>query len=123
MNENNQSFPRAVRLLCAADYKAVFDDCDLRAGSKHALLLSIPNAKHSRLGIVVAKKHVRLAVQRNRVKRITREFFRCHAFTHPRDVVFLAKKNLADLNNAELRSLLSTLWRKIKAPQRRGNEG
>ena len=73
--------------------------------------------------MVVAKKHVRHAVQRNRVKRITREFFRCHAFTHPRDVVFLAKKNVADLSNAELRKLLSTLWRKIDAPQQQSNEG
>ena len=121
MNEDTQSFPHADRLLCAADYKAVFDNCDLRAGSKHALLLSIPNATHSRLGMVVAKKNVRLAVQRNRVKRITREFFRCHASAHPRDVVFLAKKNLADLSNVELRALLSALWQKIDAPQQRSN--
>lgn len=119
MNRDNQAFPRAVRLLSGPDYKAVFDTCDLRTGSKHALVLSTPNANHSRLGLVIAKKHVRFAVQRNRIKRVTREFFRCHPLKHPRDIVFLAKRNLAELSNEELRGLLGTLWQKLDgAPTR-----
>ncbi|MDG0991798.1 MAG: ribonuclease P protein component [Luminiphilus sp.] len=122
MNEGFQCFPHSARLLCAADYKAVFDNCDLRAGTKNALLLSIPSESHSRLGLVIAKKNVRLAVQRNRIKRIAREYFRCNPLQHPRDLVFLAKKNLADLSNAELKILLSTLWKKIDTAQPRTSD-
>ena len=121
MNEDTQAFPRKSRLLCGYDYKTVFDTCDLKAGSRHALLLSIPNASHSRLGLIIAKKNVRFAVQRNRIKRVTREFFRNNPLKNPRDVIFLAKRNLGDLTNDELRSLLTTLWKKLDGTQPRAH--
>ncbi|MDG1493369.1 MAG: ribonuclease P protein component [Luminiphilus sp.] len=121
MNGDDQTFPRTARLLCAFDYTAVFETCDLRAGSKHALLLTIPNPSHSRLGLIIAKKNVRLAVQRNRIKRVAREFFRSHPLEHPRDIVLLAKRNLAELNNQQLRVLFSTLWQKIDRAQQQTN--
>ena len=121
MNEDTQAFPRKARLLCGSDYKTVFDTCDLKAGSRHALLLSIPTASHSRLGLIVAKKNVRFAVKRNRIKRVTREFFRNNPLNSPRDVIFLAKKNLGELNNEELRALLTTLWQKLDGAQPRAH--
>ena len=123
MSGDDQTFPRTARLLGAFDYTAVFETCDLRAGSKHAILLTIPNPSHSRLGLIIAKKNVRLAVQRNRIKRVAREFFRSNPLEHPRDIVFLAKRNLAELDNQQLRVLFSTLWQKIdKAQQQQNHE-
>ena len=121
MNGDDQTFPRTARLLGAFDYTAVFETCDLRAGSKHAILLTIPNPSHSRLGLIIAKKNVRLAVQRNRIKRVAREFFRSNPLEHPRDIVFLAKRNLAELDNQQLRVLFSTLWQKIDRAQKQKN--
>ena len=63
-------------MLEAGDYRRVFDQVDARASHRHLLLLGRQNElDHHRLGLVIAKKHVRLAVQRNRIKRIARTRF------------------------------------------------
>lgn len=71
---------------------------------------------HPRLGLVVAKKNVRLAVERNRFKRLVRETFR--AYQHqlpPIDCVFLTRKGLDQLDNATFqRQLVQQFNRLIK---------
>ena len=109
-----QSFSRESKLVEASQFKRVFDENERRASCQHALVLSLPNAqKHSRLGLVVAKKHVKHANQRNRVKRVVREHFRQTPLNQNRDVVFLARKGIADLDNQQIRSLLDDLWGKL----------
>lgn len=116
MVDTGQSFTRADRLLTAHDFKRVFDHNTRRASSRHALLLAVSSpTQHSRLGLVIAKKNIRLATQRNRVKRLIREYFRCHPLTEPVDLVLLARKGLGELSNPEITSQLSHLWRKIEA--------
>ncbi len=109
------SFGKASRLLNARDYSRVFDGAEARASHKHVLLLEKHNDRPGhRLGLVVAKKNVRLAVQRNRVKRLAREMFR-HADPLPpyMDVVLLARRGIDQLDNAELSSILRGQWRKL----------
>ena len=112
------SFSRDKRLLNAADYKQVFDAVDNRASHKHLLLLGRFNHRsHSRLGLVIAKKHVKLAVQRNRIKRLSREFFRsCPAPEENLDVIVLARPGVDRLDNAALSSILRQQWQKLTAP-------
>lgn len=51
---------------------------------------------HARLGVVVAKRNVRLAVARNRLKRFVRESFRLlQANLRGLDVVVVIKKDFA----------------------------
>jgi ribonuclease P protein component len=69
------SFSTDVRIRCAADYKNVFDGALFKVHQPH-FLLAKPSEQTSRLGIVVAKKKVRRAHERNRIKRIARESFR-----------------------------------------------
>ena len=73
------SFGTELRLRCAAHYKGVFDGALFKVHQPHFLFLAkrseLPN---SRLGLVVAKKKVRRAHERNRVKRLARESFRLH---------------------------------------------
>ena len=108
-------FPRARRLLNARDYSQVFDQVDARASHKYLLLLARQNSGSGhRLGLVVAKKSVRLAVQRNRIKRVAREFFR----TLPPDglsldVVLLTRRGIDQLDNAELSTILQQQWQKL----------
>lgn len=109
------SFSKAKRLLTAAQYSQVFDDCEARASHRNLLLLARRNDRPChRLGLVVAKKHVRSAVDRNRVKRLTREVFRqLPADTPTLDVVMLARKGIAELDNEELSSILQQQWQKL----------
>ncbi|MCZ6828324.1 MAG: ribonuclease P protein component [Gammaproteobacteria bacterium] len=112
------SFSRHRRLRNAADYKRVFDAADSRASHKHLLLLGRYNHQpQCRLGLVIAKKHVKLAARRNRIKRVTREFFRCcPAIENNLDVIMLARQGVDQLDNATLSSILRQQWQKLTAP-------
>ena len=115
MDNHGQSFTRADRLLTARDFKAVFDGNERRASNRYALILARPSAtSRSRLGLVIAKKHVKLACQRNRIKRQVREFFRCQPLQDSWDLVFLARKGLSELSNDDIRAQLQQLWRRLE---------
>ena len=109
-------FGKSRRLLDARDYSRVFDAPDARASHRNLLLLARRNDTGvHRLGLVIAKKNLRLAVQRNRVKRLAREFFRHLPPADPGlDVVLLARRGLAELDNAELSSILQQQWQKLE---------
>lgn len=109
------SFGKSKRLLNALDYSRVFDNPDAKASHKHLLLLArINDGPRHRLGLVIAKKHVRTAVQRNRIKRTAREFFRLLPAVEPHlDVVLLARPGLGQLDNAQLSSILQQQWQKL----------
>ncbi|MFT4824754.1 MAG: ribonuclease P protein component [Halioglobus sp.] len=111
------SFCKAKRLLNAKDYSRVFDGSEARASHKNLLLLAKTNTgPRHRLGLVIAKKNVRLAVQRNRIKRVAREFFRTLPGTERTlDVVLLARRGMDKLDNAELSSILRQQWQKLES--------
>ncbi len=72
------------------------------------------NETNPRLGITVAKKKVKLAVQRNRIKRCIRESFRLHACTLPNvDIIVVAKHGIAGLDNATIHQQLEKLWGRL----------
>jgi len=108
-------FSKASRLLDARDYSRVFNGVEAKASHKHLLLLAIRNDKPGhRLGLVVAKKNVRLAVQRNRIKRQAREVFRSLPQCKPSmDVVLLTRRGIDQLDNAELSSILRQQWLRL----------
>lgn len=109
------AFTRAERLLSSADFKAVFDGASVRVSDRHLLILAIPNKdEQSRLGLVIAKKHIKRAVDRNRVKRLIRESFRLNKATLPSvDIVVLARKGMGELDNKELQQLLNNSWLRL----------
>ena len=70
---------------------------------------------HPRLGIIIAKKNVKLAVERNRLKRQLRETYRKERQLLPNlDLVVLAKKGADSQNNALTAKELTYLWQKLK---------
>ena len=106
------SFGKAKRLLNAKEYSRVFDGTEAKASHKRLLLLAKRNnSSRHRLGLVIARKNVRLAVERNRIKRVAREFFRTLQEEEPgMDVVLLARHGLDQLDNAELSTILRQQW-------------
>lgn len=113
-NDRKLDFSRNKRLIKPAEYRRVFNAPHIKAHHKYAMVLAAPNNQsHGRLGLVVAKKHAKLAVERNRIKRLTREFFRKEGTNTPLDCVFLCKPGITDLSNKELSAVLGALWAKI----------
>ena len=112
---SDSRFGKSKRLLNANDYSRVFDNPDARASHRHLLLLGkLNDGPGHRLGLVIANKNVRLAVQRNRIKRLAREFFRTLPNNEPSlDVVLLARQGRGQLDNVELSSILLQQWQKL----------
>jgi len=111
----DMGFGRSKRLLTKAAYKAVFDDSPYRVSHRNLLMLARPNGlNEARLGLIVAKKNVRLAVKRNRIKRVVRDSFRLNQQTlETLDVIFLARRGLDKLEPAVQHKLLLESWRKL----------
>ncbi|PCJ35718.1 MAG: ribonuclease P protein component [Cellvibrionales bacterium] len=111
----DMGFGRSKRLLTKVAYKAVFDDSPYRVSHRNLLILARPNGlEEARLGLIVAKKNVRFAVKRNRIKRVVRDSFRLNQQTLATlDIIFLARRGLDRLEPAEQQKLLLDSWRKL----------
>lgn len=111
----DQSFGRKLRLLTASDYKAVFGKADFKVSSPQLLILAIKSGYETpRLGLVIAKKHIRQAVQRNRIKRLLRESFRAHQqLLIELDIVILARSGADGLDNKTFVILVEKLWQDL----------
>ena len=73
----SQSFSKENRILSSKEFSAVFDRAQYRVGCSEFLVLAIDSSLPStRMGMVVGKKNTRLAVNRNKIKRIFRESYR-----------------------------------------------
>jgi len=111
----DQGFGRKLRLLTASDFKAVFGQADYKVSCAQLLILAM-NSGHEtpRLGMVIAKKHVRLACERNRIKRLIRESFRRHQqLLSELDIVILARAGADSLDNEAFNRLLEKLWQDL----------
>ena len=109
------SFSTDRRVRCAADYKSVFDGALFKVHQPHFLFLAkLTEQPNSRLGIVVAKKKVRRAHERNRIKRLARESFRLHQQQLALiDIVVMPKLGIETVSNADLTQQLQLAWRKL----------
>lgn len=107
-------------MLAPTQFKAVFEQ-PLRASTSELTILARQNTiENPRLGLTVAKKHLKRAHDRNRIKRIVRESFRLKQHELPNfDFVFVAKGGIGKLDNATLFSTLDKLWvRHIRLSQK-----
>ena len=118
-NEVTYEFNRESRLLTPGQFQYVFTK-PIRFGSRHFTILITPtnlsedSDKNNRLGLAIAKKRVKLAVQRNRIKRIIRESFRLNQHDLPAiDMVVMVKSGIDQLDNKEINQELEKVWRKI----------
>jgi ribonuclease P protein component len=118
-------FGKSRRLLDAASYRHVFEGATHRLGNDYLLLLARSNRLgHARLGLVVAKKTIKLSVRRNRIKRVVRETFRLkqHRFDSV-DVVFLARRGLQELPDDQQAGVLEKSWNQLERKLRQNKGG
>lgn len=109
------NFPKSHRLLRPGDYGKVFDDVQLKVPHRNFLILATPNnLGHARVGLIFAKKNLKLSVQRNRIKRQVRETFRHQLGLPGMDVIVLGRQGLADLDNQTISKYLNGLWQRLE---------
>ncbi|MCU7938761.1 MAG: ribonuclease P protein component [gamma proteobacterium symbiont of Bathyaustriella thionipta] len=104
-----QQFSRTQRLLLPSDYKYVFNQ-SIRSSDKLLTILAKKNFTLSkpRLGLAVAKKSVKTAVHRNRIKRLCREFFRLNQSKFVcADYVILVRNGIDKVDNSAITQSLA----------------
>ncbi len=111
------AFPRQNRLLDGNEFKQVFAQAR-RVGNAHWTLLAWKHHEpKSRLGLAIAKRFVRRAHERNRLKRIARETFR-HISSQLQGIDFVVMSGKAALtsDNATLHAQLNKLFAQFSSP-------
>ncbi|MEE2732209.1 MAG: ribonuclease P protein component [Pseudomonadota bacterium] len=110
------SFQRHQRLLTPSQYKSVFDQTEGRVSHSAFLLLARKTQPEqpARLGLVVAKKHLKRAVDRNAFKRVVRTQFRLsQEQLTGLDIVVLARPGVKELDSLQLAAELQKYWPKL----------
>lgn len=115
LSQTTTSFGKNQRLLKADEFKQVFDNPIKKIHSEHLLLFAQQGqAPHARLGLAITKKKLKHAVMRNRLKRLTREYFRLNAEKLGAvDVVLIVKKNYT--KDTDLHPELGQIFDKLTA--------
>ncbi len=99
-------FSRLKRLTTATQFGHVFAE-PMRSLDRYFTVLSRRNEVNmARLGLTVSRRVAKRAVARNRLKRLSREVFRCQQNLPPLDFVILAHKAAPEAENAVLRASL-----------------
>ncbi len=117
-------FPRRNRLTEAADFDRVFKSARRSRDGHFTVLYHTNDLGYPRLGLAIAKKRVRRAVDRNRLKRIVRESFRlAKKQLTGVDIVIMAGGRAVAARNAEIFASLEEHWRAVaRATDTRVNE-
>jgi ribonuclease P protein component len=122
VGENN--FSRELRLLTPTHFEYVFNKAIPSVSPQLTMLARYNTSDNPRLGITLAKKRVKYAHDRNRLKRIIRESFRLERHSFPNiDIVVVGKTGLDKLSNQELFILLSKLWKKLASRCEKSRSG
>lgn len=106
-----ERFTRQHRLTRPEEFQRVFAE-GCRSSLSGLVLISRPNGQAlPRLGLAISRKHVRLSVDRNRLRRQIRESFRLNqALLGGRDYVALARPGLERITSPDLRKELDRHW-------------
>lgn len=110
-----QALPKARLLVKPWQYKMVYDQGKRLRGQDFSLIYVPNSTAGNRLGISI--HGVRQAVQRNRIKRIIREFFRHNRdFIEPfSDVVFAVRSGFAPNSSREVGAAVQALLARRKS--------
>lgn len=109
-------FTKEQRLLTPAAFREVFDAPERKLHQSHLMAFIRSNTlDQPRVGMAITKRKVPNAVSRNLVKRLIRENFRNQAFNlENKDIVFIVKNSIKDINNKEIKKQINNIFKKIE---------
>ncbi|MFZ2315808.1 MAG: ribonuclease P protein component [Gammaproteobacteria bacterium] len=112
----NLSFSRTYRLASKAEFQSVFANPQ-KASRGPLLALYTPNSlPHARLGVIVAKRHFKRAVDRNLLRRLVKESFRHYCDKLPGlDIVFMFRARYQVIDKSNIRKEIDSLWPSLVA--------
>jgi ribonuclease P protein component len=118
------SFQRRYRLISTTDYERVFKGNRRSVDESFTVLYRRNGLGYPRLGLVIAKKTVRSAVVRNRLKRIIRESFRStKQQLTDLDIVIMARRNTGTSSKAKILLSLARHWQTLNRCKEAGSDG
>ena len=105
---------KQAKLVKTDDFSSVFN-LRKRIANKHLVLRYKPNALNApRLGLIVAKKTAKLAVQRNYMRRVLRELFRLNQHHLPAlDLVIQVQKTFEKPDFMQIKQEFEYLMQKL----------
>lgn len=111
---NTARLQKRARLLKAVEFQRVFDQ-PVRSSDRYFTVLARSNAlPHPRLGLAISKRKAKLSVQRNRLKRLVREYFRQCEDRAQVDYVVMAGQHSCQASNTVLFQSLDKHWQTLK---------
>ena len=107
-------FSPEFRLRNKSDFDRVFKNRK-KLFNKHFIVYFRPNdLKNARVGIIAAKRNVKLAVARNRIRRAIKEQFRANQQSFPAfDIVVIVQNTAGTATKIELQQCLANLFRRL----------
>ena len=106
------SFRPKHRLLSKREFSNVFNQVDYRVAKGPVLILARNNnLDHPRLGLVVRKKFLTRAVDRNKIKRLIRENFRLkqHCMANL-DIIVMNRSGCEDKTKEQLNQFIERVF-------------
>jgi ribonuclease P protein component len=109
------SFTKKYKVNKAAQYTHIFNKPKRSVDKKFIIIAKLNKENHPRLGLAISKKSIKLSVQRSRIKRLVKEYFRNKVIPSnaPIDFVVMAKKNIQNDDNKNLTLSLSVNFNKL----------
>ncbi|MDO4643449.1 MAG: ribonuclease P protein component [Cardiobacteriaceae bacterium] len=113
----NASFPRTARLTHRSDYNYVFQAPERKSSDRCFTVLGryCLQGHTARIGLVIAKRQIRRAHERNRIKRLIRESFRHWPEREGRaiDIVIIARSSAQNSENVTITNSLQRHWQRL----------
>ena len=112
-------FPRDLRLTTKTQFEQTFLQSRKMPTKLFAIFYCKNNLNHPRLGLVVPKKSIRHANDRNTFKRVVRDNFRLNQHhLGAIDIIVLSYREAAKASKQDLCQHLTKQWQRLVVPQK-----
>ena len=112
------SFTKDKRLKTKKDFDDVFKQCNRIVTSEFTFLYRYNKIEWARLGLIIQKKQVQKAHDRNHIKRILRESFRIQDDLPCIDVIILARNKVDTRKQEQWKIQINKVWEKLLTLQK-----